>query len=101
MKNLDVFVSLTDGVFTLETLYRAMKTNTKNEKANVRQCVHRLKTAGIIEKYGKVQGVYRKISPIITEWTQTEPINLNGKIEIVCPCCRSIINIKDKIMAIL
>jgi hypothetical protein len=56
------FVEITNGSFSLQDCYRDLNANTKQEKTSIRVALTRMNNAGLIEKLGVKDGVYRKIN---------------------------------------
>ncbi|MCK9275034.1 MAG: bifunctional DNA primase/polymerase [Syntrophales bacterium] len=68
-KDAEDWVSVTNGYWSITECYQALQSVTKEEKNAVRAAVHRLHKAGIIEKHGNKNGVYRTVN------TQCEDID--------------------------
>lgn len=60
-KEVEDFVSVTTGHFSVTDCHNMTQCVTKNERHSVRMALSRLKERGIIEKYGQKDGVYRRI----------------------------------------
>ena len=69
------FLNLTKGYINLTELYNTLQILTKEEKNNVYVIMNRLVKEGIIERYGKKNGVYRKLE------TEIEEIDIFGQEE--------------------
>jgi hypothetical protein len=55
------WVTLQEGYWNLTEAKQALQILTKEEKAHLDVIIHRLKKDGLIEKYGKQAGVYRRV----------------------------------------
>lgn len=56
------WVSVTDGNFSVTNCYKSLlSVTTMTSRDNIRQILHRLKKAAVIEKVGDVDGVYRRV----------------------------------------
>lgn len=88
------FVSVTTGYFSVTDCYSLLHSVTAKDKAAIRQALNRLKERGVIEKYGLKDGVYKfvekDIESIIFDVDDEEekeypirlPLGLNDLIEV-------------------
>jgi hypothetical protein len=68
-KEVEKWVSVTDGYWFVTECNQALQCVTKEQKAAVRTAIHRLCKAGLIEKNGTKDGCYRRVE------TEVEPVN--------------------------
>jgi hypothetical protein len=83
------WLSITEGYFSLDDCYRALKITGKKEKGAVRQVLHRMHKDRRIERHALKQGTYRLIDPLLGI-EACSPISqvIEIKISAVCPHCQ-------------
>lgn len=60
-KEVAEFVATSSGYFALADCYTTLQATSKDERDAIRTALRRLKDKGIVEKYGKKEGVYRRV----------------------------------------
>lgn len=84
------FIEITNGSFALLDCYRDLNAMTKQEKTAIRVSLSRLCEAGLIERMGIKDGVYRKIrtdirkTKFITGQLQEFPVRLPIELNEIC-----------------
>lgn len=87
----DSYIVVTSGYFSVTDCYNVLQVVTKEDKATVRTALHRRKDK-IIEKYGKKDGVYRRIDTDLEmiDFTEDEgprsqvllPLDLHERVDV-------------------
>jgi hypothetical protein len=59
------YVAMTDGDFSMTSVYKCLQVMTRQQRNAVSQALGRLVTKGVIERVGKMDGIFRKVNSSI------------------------------------